>query len=148
MACPGKNCCLDVIYTTLSDLCHISYSQGGIPRELRSEKRHYGKKLEEFVCPGSGFATKIPFTFTSSQSTVNCYQVQHVADHCTTHLSKWPSDLKINGTTQQNVTFSGQVLHGLSCGVFLFAASVTFKNHPLNGCNFSTANQVLLFYGF
>ena len=57
MACPGKNCCLDVIYTTLSDLCYISFSQGGIPRELRSEKRHYGKKLEEFVCPGSGFAT-------------------------------------------------------------------------------------------
>ena len=65
----------------------------------------------------------------------------------TSHLSKWPSDLKINGT-QENVTFSGQVFHGLSCGVFLFAASVSFKNHPLNGWNFSTANQVLLFYGF
>ena len=63
------------------------------------------------------------------------------------HLSLWPSDLKINGT-QENVTFSGQVFHGLSCGVFLFAASVSFKNHPLNGWNFSTANQVLLFYGF
>ena len=63
------------------------------------------------------------------------------------HLSKWPSDLKINGT-QENVTFSGQVFHSLSCGVFLFAASVSFKTHPLNGCNFSTANQVLLFYGF
>ena len=64
-----------------------------------------------------------------------------------THLSKWPSDLKTNGT-QENVTFSGQVFHGLSCGVFLFAASVSFKNHPLNGSNFSTANRVLLFYSF
>ena len=64
-----------------------------------------------------------------------------------THLSKWPSDLKINGT-QENVTFSGPVFHSLSCGVFLFVASVSFKNHPLNGCNFSTANQVLLFNGF
>ena len=63
------------------------------------------------------------------------------------HLSKWPSDLKINGT-QENVTFSGPVFHGLSCGVFLFVASVSFKNTPLNGWNFSTANQVLLFYGF
>ena len=64
-----------------------------------------------------------------------------------THLSKWPDDLKINGT-QENVTFSGPVFHGLSCGVFLFVASVSFKNHPLNGWNFSTANQVLLSYGF
>ena len=64
-----------------------------------------------------------------------------------THLSKWPSDLKINGT-QENITFSGPVFHGLSCGVFLFVASVSFKNHLLNGLNFSTANQVLLFYGF
>ena len=63
------------------------------------------------------------------------------------HLSKWLSDLKINGT-QDNVTFSGPVFHGLSCGVFHFVASVSFKNHPLNGWNFSTANQVLLFYGF
>ena len=62
------------------------------------------------------------------------------------HLSKWLSDLKKG--TQENVTFSGQVFHGLYCGVFLFAASVSFKNHPLNGCNFSTANQVLPFYGF
>ena len=44
------------------------------------------------------------------------------------HLSKWPSDLKINGT-QENVTFSGTVFHGLSCGVFLFVVSVSFKNH-------------------
>ena len=64
-----------------------------------------------------------------------------------THLSKWPSDLKSNGT-QENITFSGPVFHGLSCGIFLFVASVSFKNHLLNGLNFSTANQVLLFYGF
>ena len=63
------------------------------------------------------------------------------------HLSKWPSHLKINGT-QENITFSGPVFHGLSCGVFLFVASVSFKNHPLNGWNFSTTNQVLLFNGF
>ena len=63
------------------------------------------------------------------------------------HLSKWPSDLKINGT-QENITFSGSVFHGLSCGVFLFVASVSFKNHPLNGWKFSTANQLPLFYGF
>ena len=63
------------------------------------------------------------------------------------HLSEWLSDLKINGT-QENITFSGQVFHGLSCGVFLFSASVSFKNHPLNGWNFATANQVLLLYGF
>ena len=49
--------------------------------------------------------------------------------------------------TQENATFSGPVFHGLSCGVFLSVASVSFKNHPLNGWNFSTANQVLLFYG-
>ena len=63
------------------------------------------------------------------------------------HLSKWPSDLKSNGT-QENITFSGPVFHGLSCGIFLFVGSVSFKNHLLNGLNFSTANQVLLFYGF
>ena len=63
------------------------------------------------------------------------------------HLSKWPCDLKSDGT-QENITFSGPVFHGLSCGIFLFVASVSFKNHLLNGLNFSTANQVLLFYGF
>ena len=68
-------------------------------------------------------------------------------DQSGSHLSKWPSDLKSNGT-QENITFSGPVFHGLSCGVFLFVASVSFKNHLLNGLNFSTANQVLLFYGF
>ena len=40
----------------------------------------------------------------------------------TSHLSKWPSDLKINGTKD-----SGPVFHGLSCGVLLFVASVSFK---------------------
>ena len=45
-----------------------------------------------------------------------------------THLSKWPSDLKINGT-QENVTFSDPVFHGLPCGILLFAAGVSFKNH-------------------
>ena len=64
-----------------------------------------------------------------------------------THLPKRQCDLKINGT-QENATFSGPVFHGLSCGVLLFVASVSFKNHALNGWNFSTANQVLLFYGF
>ena len=63
------------------------------------------------------------------------------------HISKWPRDLKINGT-QENVTFSSLVFHSLSCGVFLFVASVSFKNNSLNGWNFSTANQALLFYGF
>ena len=58
------------------------------------------------------------------------------------HPSKWAGDLKINGT-QENITFSVTVFHDLSC-----VASVSFKNHPLNGWNFSTANQVLLFYGF
>ena len=68
-------------------------------------------------------------------------------EHETSHLSKWQSDLKINGI-QENATFSSPVFHGLSCGVFLSVASVSFKNHPLNGWNFSTANQVPLFYGF
>ena len=44
------------------------------------------------------------------------------------HLSKWPSDLKINGT-QENVTFSDPAFHGLPCGILLFAASVSLKNH-------------------
>ena len=48
---------------------------------------------------------------------------------CVSHLSKWPSDLKINGT-QENVTF-GPAFHGLPCGVLLFDASVGFKNHKI-----------------
>ena len=47
-----------------------------------------------------------------------------------THLSKWPSDLKINGT-QGNVTFSDPAFHGLPCGVLFFAASVSLKNHKI-----------------
>ena len=46
------------------------------------------------------------------------------------HLSKWPSDLKINGT-HENVTFSVPAFHGLPCGVLLFAASVSFKKHKI-----------------
>ena len=42
-------------------------------------------------------------------------------------LSKWPSDLKINGT-QENVTFSDPAFHGLPCGVLFFAVSVSIKN--------------------
>ena len=79
------------------------------------------------------------------------FNVPNIADHTVvflnklhqmqvhfSHLSKWPSDLKINGT-QENVTFSGPVFH---------VASVSFNNHPLNGWNFSTANRVLLLSGF
>ena len=43
------------------------------------------------------------------------------------HLSKWPGDLKINGT-QENVIFSGPPFHGLPSGGLLFDASVSFKN--------------------
>ena len=46
------------------------------------------------------------------------------------HLSKWLSDLKINGT-QENVTFSCPAFHGLPCGVVLFDASVSFRNHKI-----------------
>ena len=42
------------------------------------------------------------------------------------HLLKWPSDLKTNGT-QENVTYSGSAFHGLPCGVLLFDASVSFQ---------------------
>ena len=76
-----------------------------------------------------------------------CRKTGHAIVITSPHLSLWPSDLKINGT-QENVTFSGPVFHGLSCGIFLFVASVSFKNHLLNGLNFSTANQVLLSYVF
>ena len=47
-----------------------------------------------------------------------------------THVSKWPSDLKIN-CTQENVTFSDPGFHGLPFGVLLFAVSVSFKNHKI-----------------
>ena len=36
----------------------------------------------------------------------------------TSHLSEWPSDLKINGT-QENETLSCPAFHGLPCGVLL-----------------------------
>ena len=47
-----------------------------------------------------------------------------------THLSKWPSDLKINGT-QGNVTFSDPAFHGLQCGVFLFCCDCWLKNNKI-----------------
>ena len=46
------------------------------------------------------------------------------------HLSKGPSDLKVNGT-QKIVTFSGPAFHGLSCGVLFFDASVSSRNHKI-----------------
>ena len=44
------------------------------------------------------------------------------------HLSKLPSDLKQTGT-QEKTKFSGTVFQTLSHGVFVFVASVSFKNH-------------------
>ena len=55
---------------------------------------------------------------------------QPVHDVHSPHLSKWPSDLKINGT-QENVTFSDQAFHGLPYGVLPFAVSVSLKNHKI-----------------
>ena len=98
-----------------------------------------GRKATKYHRPG--LVTYLLATFDIAS--LSCQKVEFM----TPHLLKWPSDLKINGR-QENVTFSGPVFHGLSCGVFLFVASNSFKNHPLNGWNFSTANQVLLFYGF
>ena len=57
-----------------------------------------------------------------------------------THLSKWPGDLKINGT-QENVTFSGPAFHGLPCGVLLFDASVSFKNHKIEAPDWLLKNS-------
>ena len=56
------------------------------------------------------------------------------------HLSKWPSDLKINGT-QENVTFSDPAFHGLPCGVLLFAVSVSFKNHKIGAPDWLLKNS-------
>ena len=56
------------------------------------------------------------------------------------HLSKWPSDLKINGT-QENVTFSDPAFHGLPCGVLLFAVSVSFKNHKIEAPDWLLKNS-------
>ena len=58
----------------------------------------------------------------------------------TSHLSKWPSDLKINGT-QENVTFSDPAFHGLPCGVLLFDASVSFKNHKIEAPDWLLKNS-------
>ena len=56
------------------------------------------------------------------------------------HLSKWPSDLKINGT-QENITFSDPAFHGLPCGVLLFASSVSFKNHETEATDWLLKNS-------
>ena len=87
-------------------------------------------------CPEhpSGLKDKNQFddAITKMNSFVYLSQCILCKDNIYSQLSKRPSNLKINGT-QENVTFSGQVFHGLSCGIFLFVASVSFKNHPLNG---------------
>ena len=57
-----------------------------------------------------------------------------------THLSKWPSDLKFNGT-QEFVTFSGPAFHGLSCGVLLFDASVSSRNHEIEAPDWLLKNS-------
>ena len=57
-----------------------------------------------------------------------------------THLSKWPSDLKINGT-QNDVTFSGPLFIVLPCGVLLFDASVSFKNHEIEAPDWLLRNS-------
>ena len=57
-----------------------------------------------------------------------------------THLSKWPSDLNINGT-QDNVTFSDPAFHGLPCAVLLFAASVSFKNQKVEAPDWLLKNS-------
>ena len=44
-----------------------------------------------------------------------CMNPAIISLDCKAHLSKWPSDLKINGT-QENVTFSGPAFYGLPCG--------------------------------
>ena len=56
------------------------------------------------------------------------------------HLSKWPCDLKIN-CTQENVTFSGPAIYGLPCGVLLFDASVSFKNHKIEAPDWLLKNS-------
>ena len=60
------------------------------------------------------------------------------------HLSKGQSDRKQIGT-QENISFSGPGFHGLSCGVICFVPGISSRNHHLNGLNYSTANQKLLF---
>ena len=45
-----------------------------------------------------------------------------------THLAKWPSDVKQNGT-QEKEPLSGTVFNTLSHDVLRFVASGSFKNH-------------------
>ena len=56
------------------------------------------------------------------------------------HLSKWPGHLKINGT-QEILTFSGLAFYGLSCGVLLFGASVSSKNHKIEAPDWQLKNS-------
>ena len=60
--------------------------------------------------------------------------------HSQTHLSKWPGDLKINGT-QENLTFSGPAFFGLPCGVLLFDASVSSRNHKIEAPDWLLKNS-------
>ena len=57
-----------------------------------------------------------------------------------THLSKWPSDLKFNGT-QENVAFPDPGFHGLPCGVLLFAVTVSLKNHQIEAPDWLLKNS-------
>ena len=67
---------------------------------------------------------------------------EHYAQHRldVSHLSKWPCDLKINGT-QENVTFSDQGFYGLPCGVLLFDATVSFRNHKIEAPDWLLKNS-------
>ena len=60
--------------------------------------------------------------------------------HGLAHLSKWLSDLKINGT-QENVTLSDPAFHGLPRGILLFAVSVSFKNHKIEAPDWLLKNS-------
>ena len=44
------------------------------------------------------------------------------------HLAKWPSDVKQNGT-QEKTPFSGTVFNIFLHGVLRFVASVSSRNH-------------------
>ena len=50
------------------------------------------------------------------------------------------SDLKVNGT-QKIVTFSGPAFHGLLCGVILFDASVSSRNHKIEAPDWLLKNS-------
>ena len=60
--------------------------------------------------------------------------------HGLAHLSKWLSDLKINGT-QENVTLSDPAFHGLPRGILLFAVNVSFKNHKIEAPDWLLKNS-------